>query len=457
MGNVKTLSGEDYRQLPSSPELEQSLLGCILINNTAFEKINLKPSHFYEPLHGRIFEVMQKMYNRGQAIDPLKLKPYFKNDEALEQVEGWKYFVRLAGSAPTVFNPEDYAEAIKDLAIRRELIGVGQDVIQTAYDSPVDLSAQDQIRTIEQKLYALGDEDGQKEAVPLGKATKHALEAIKTARKSPSHVSGVSTGLGALDRLSGGLHKSDLIILAGCTSMGKTALATNIALAAPVPVGFFSLEMSHEQIANRIIGQMSGISSERLRRGELNQTEMREVIRSEEKLREREFYIDQTPGMTITDIRTKARRLKRLRNIGLLVVDYLQLARGFTKDTREREINDITQGLKNIAKELDIPVLALAQLSRAVDARLDKRPLLSDLRESGAIEQHADEVIFLYRPEYYLEKKKPDDVHSKDYKKWSKKMEKWKDKAEIIFAKRRHGQTGSVVLGFNGKITKFFD
>lgn len=470
------------RELPHNLEAEQALLGALLVNNAAAEKVQsfLEPHHFFEPVHSRIFDAILKLMERGQTADPIKLKPFFKDDPALEDVGGSAYIVRLAASAPTIFNPEDYAKTVYDLALRRALIEISEKMTLTAYDSPIETSATEQIERAEQDLFLLAEvgrvEGGFKR---FRMSMKEALGNIEAARKDPDELSGVTTGLKALNAKLGGLHKSDLVVLAGRPSMGKTALGTNIAFAAAkrfledreagsdplkskgAVVGFFSLEMSADQLANRILAERSGISSELLRRGMIKDQDFREVVRAVQELEELPLFIDDTPALTISSLRTRARRLKRLENLGMVVVDYLQLLRGTGKGTagenRVLEISEITRGLKNLAKELNVPVLALSQLSRQVEQRDNKRPQLSDLRESGTIEQDADVVIFIFREEYYKEKDQPSDKGSAEYAKWMEDMEKIYGVAEIIIGKQRHGPTGMVKLRFDKEVTRFSD
>lgn len=470
------------RELPHNLEAEQALLGALLVNNAAAEKVQsfLEPHHFFEPVHSRVYDAILKLMERGQTADPIKLKPFFKDDPALADVGGSAYIVRLAASAPTIFNPEDYAKTVYDLALRRALIEISEKMTLTAYDSPIDTSAAEQIERAEQDLFQLAEvgrvEGGFKR---FRMSMKDALGNIEAARKDPDELSGVTTGLKALNAKLGGLHKSDLVVLAGRPSMGKTALGTNIAFAAAkrfledreagsdplkskgAVVGFFSLEMSADQLANRILAERSGISSELLRRGMIKDEDFREVVRAVQELEELPLFIDDTPALTISSLRTRARRLKRLENLGMVVVDYLQLLRGTGKGTagenRVLEISEITRGLKNLAKELNVPVLALSQLSRQVEQRDNKRPQLSDLRESGTIEQDADVVIFIFREEYYKEKDQPSDKGTAEYAKWIEDMEKIYGVAEIIIGKQRHGPTGMVKLRFDKEVTRFSD
>lgn len=468
-----------FRQAPHNLEVEQALLGAMLVNNTAAEKVQgfLAPEHFFEDVHARIYDAILKLLSRGQSADPVKLKPYFEKDEALEDVGGAAYLVRLAASAATIINAEDYGRTIYDMALRRELIGIGEDMVLTAYDSPVDDPATEQIERAEQNLFELADKGGHEGGFQRFSLTlTQAVSKIEQAYKDPDKLSGVSTGLRSLNEKIGGLHKSDLVILAGRPAMGKTALATNIAFAAAkrfhddqmkgiapenskgAVVGFFSLEMAADQLAGRILAERAGISSEEMRRGRLKETEFREIARAAQELEDVPLFIDDTPALTIAALRTRARRLKRQHALSLIVVDYLQLIHGSGKasDNRVQEISEITRGLKSLAKELDLPVLALSQLSRLVEHRDNKRPLLSDLRESGTIEQDADIVMFVFREEYYKEKEEPS-AGSPEHAQWMVDMEALYGKAEVIIGKQRHGPTGTIRLQFEASFTRFSD
>ncbi len=466
-----------YRSPPHNVDAEVALLGAILVNNDAHGKVAgfLLPEHFYEPVHGRIYEAATRLVERGQLANPVTLATYFERDEALAEVGGAQYLARLAASAVTVINAEDYGRTIYDLALRRALIEVGEEVVNTAYDSSIDETATEQIEIAEQRLFGLA-EQGQHEGSfrPFKSSLREAIGMAEAAYQRAGHVSGVATGLRDLDAKLGGFHRSDLIVLAGRPSMGKTALATNIAFNAATNyradddaqraadgavVGFFSLEMSAEQLATRLLAEQAHIPSERLRRGLVDRDQFVELVRRSQELERLPFFIDDTPALTIAALRTRARRLKRTHDLGLVVVDYLQLLRpsGRTRtDNRVQEISEITQGLKALAKELDVPVLALSQLSRAVEQREDKRPLLADLRESGTIEQDADVVMFVYREEYYLARTMPEEG-TVDHAKWQEKMEQVHGKAEIIIGKQRHGPTGRVELQFQAEYTLFRD
>jgi len=484
------LDGHDeaipYRTLPHNLEAEQALLGAMLVNNEVVNRVSafLAPEHFFHAIHGRIYQAALRIVERGQRADPVTLKHFFEGDEALADIGGAQYLARLAASAVTIINAEDYARTVHDLHLRRELIRLGEEVVNTAYDYQVDAPARDQIEQAEQHLYTLAEE-GQYEGgfVPLKGSLQEALATMESAYKRDGGLTGISTGLVDLDNLLGGLHDSDLVILAGRPSMGKTALATNIAFHAAklhrtetgddgaeqvadgAVVGFFSLEMSAEQLAIRLLAEETGIASERLRRGQLSADDFQNVVLASQKLNRVPFFIDDTPALSVAALRTRARRLKRTHNLSLIVVDYLQLLRPSGRsrhDNRVLEIGEITQGLKAIAKELNLPVLALSQLSRAVEQREDKRPQLSDLRESGSIEQDADVVMFIFREEYYLSRAEPiqraeesSDHFGERYDKWRTRIQETAGIAEVIVAKQRHGPIGKIRLQFTGETTKF--
>ena len=467
-----------YRSPPSNLEAEQALLGALLVNNEAASLVSafLLPEHFFLPVHGRIYDAVLRMIERGQIANPVTLKHYFERDEALEEAGGGRYLARLAGSAVTVINAEHYGRAIHDLAMRRALVSIGEEVVNDAYDGPLDQPASVQIEEAEHRLYQLAedgrvDPGGQQFAAPLASA----VEMIEQAYKRDRPLTGAPTGFVDLDRLLGGLHASDLIILAGRPGMGKTALATNIAFNAATrfsaggegpdgtgppdgaKVAFFSLEMSAEQLATRILAEQTEISSDRLRRGEVRDTDFDRIVRACRTMEDLPLFIDDSPALTIAGLRARARRLKRRHGVSMIVVDYLQLMRPTTSmrlNNRVQEVSEVTQGLKALAKDLDLPVLALAQLSRAVEQRDDKRPQLADLRESGSIEQDADVVMFIYREQYYLARKEPEEGTA-DHAEWQEKMDKVHNKAEIIIAKQRHGPIGKLELYFNALLTKF--
>ncbi|MSP52049.1 MAG: replicative DNA helicase [Alphaproteobacteria bacterium] len=471
-------SDPTFRRQPQNAEAEQALLGAILVNNDAALKVNsfLRPEHFVEPVNARIFDAILRLIERGHLADPVTLKGYFDRDDALTPVGGTSYLAQLAAAAVTVINAEDYGRAIYDLAIRRQLITIGETMVNTAYDSTVEETAVSQIEESERQLFNLA-QAGQSESgfKSFTLASSIALENAEAAYKRDGQLSGVTTGFVDIDERLGGLHRSDLLILAGRPSMGKTALATNIAFNAaysfreevgvdgrPVvvegaAVAFFSLEMSAEQLATRILAERSNIPSERIRRGNISSEQFTNLTRAAHDLEQLRLYIDDTPALSIAALATRARRLKRTHNIGLIVVDYLQLlrpARQRRDDNRVLEVSEITQGLKALAKQLDVPVLALSQLSRAVEQREDKRPHLADLRESGSIEQDADVVMFIYREEYYLDRQRPPEGTPERIA-WEAKRKEVEGLAELIVGKHRHGPTGTEQLLFHGETTKF--
>lgn len=471
----------DYRQPPHNLEAEQALLGAILVNNEAAQRVQgfLTPEHFFEDVHGRIYDAAMKLIDRNQTADPIKLKPYFDQDAALEEVGGAQYLARLAASAATIINAEDYGRTIYDLALRRELISIGEEMVLTAYDSPVDYPAAEQIENAEKHLFDAAEKGGHEGGFKaFSVALTQAVDNIESAYKDPDNLSGVTTGLHALNEKIGGLHPSDLVVLAGRPAMGKTALATNIAFNAAkrwhedisenedtargkgAVVGFFSLEMSADQLAARILADRAGIPSEDMRRGKLNAEQFERIARAAYELEELPLFIDDTPALSIAGLRTRARRLKRQQGLSLVIVDYLQLLRGTGRGTaaesRVQEISEITRGLKSLAKELELPVLALSQLSRNVEQRENKRPQLSDLRESGSIEQDADMVMFVFREEYYKEKDRPTEG-TPEHDTWMAEMEQLYGKAEVIVGKQRHGPTGTAYLHFSKSTTRFTD
>ncbi len=424
-----------YREAPCNIEAEQALLGALLVNNEALAYVGdrLSPEHFYEPLHARIFEAIHKCHDKGLIANPVTLKHYFDQDQALADIGGGAYLAKMAASAITVINIADYSRMVYDLALKRQLIGIGEEVVNAAYEHKVDKPAMIQIEDAEQKLFNLSVEGVSDRGFRPLKAS--VIEAIKHAEHAYKHngVVGLTTGLIEMDKLLGGLQRSDLLILAGRPSMGKTALAVNIAYNACEAlkkeadeknlsgkevgsVGFFSLEMSSEQLSTRMLSSASKINSTKITHGKISSEDFADLVRVSNKMSMLPFFIDDTPALSIAGLRTRSRRLKRMHNLKLLVVDYLQLLRGsssMSANNRVQEVSEITMGLKAIAKELDIPVVALSQLSRAVEQREDKRPQLSDLRESGSIEQDADVVMFIYREEYYLSRSMPsmDDSH----------------------------------------------
>ncbi|WP_240002293.1 replicative DNA helicase [Oleisolibacter albus] len=471
-----------YRTPPHNEEAEQAVLGAILVNNRAFEKVGefLRPEHFFDPANQKIFAAIMKMIDRGQVANPLTLKAYFEQDNDLREIGGTDYLAQLAAAIVTVTNIEDYGRIIHDGYLRRQLIEVGEDMVNTAYKHELDVTANDQIEEAEKKLFELasfGDVKG--DFIPFERALKAAIDTAEAAFRRTSHVTGVTSGLRDLDSKLGGLHPSDLLILAGRPSMGKTALATNIAFNAAkaymlsggkegAPVGFFSLEMSAEQLALRILADQAEVSGDKIRRGDIAASDFPKFVEASQYLARVPFFVDDTPALTITAVRTRCRRLKRTQGLGLVVVDYLQLLRGGGTgrgpENRVQEISEITRGLKAIAKELHVPVIALSQLSRSVEQREDKRPQLSDLRESGSIEQDADVVMFVFREQYYLERaepgQRPDESQDKfndRYQRWQERLGQVHNTAEVIIGKQRHGPVGTVRLFFDGNFTRFGD
>jgi replicative DNA helicase len=467
--------------LPQNVEAEAALLGALMIDNRLVEdvQLKLKPHHFFEPLHGRIYEAILKLTDSNRVANPVTLRPLFESDESIKEVGGPAYLAQLTGSGAAVIGARDFASQVYDLALLRALVGVGRDLVEGALDTSEDVAPLAQIERAESALYSVAEEGGAEgRAKSFSDATRDALEIAEKALNSGGHLSGLTTGIEGINSKVGGLHNSDLVILAGRPGMGKTSLATNIAFAAAqrfardledgieaaksagAPTAFFSLEMSADQLATRILAEQSGISSENLRMGKISQQEFRQLARAAAELQSLPLYIDDTPGLTIAALRTRARRLKRQKGIGFIVVDYLQLlqgsGRGSAGDNRVQEISEISRGLKQLAKELEVPVLALSQLSRAVEQREDKRPQLSDLRESGSIEQDADMVWFVYRGDYYLAAKKPDEDHP-DFAAWQEEMARAYGRADLIVAKQRHGSTGVVRMRFDARITKFSD
>ncbi|MEL7299978.1 MAG: replicative DNA helicase [Pseudomonadota bacterium] len=481
MNEIATLTGAiqsaSADQMPHSIEAEQQLLGAILTNNDLYDRVAsvIGPEHFYDPVHARIWETAAARITKNALASPVTLKAFLEDDEGLKELGGPAYLARLAGAAISAFAARDYAQMIYDLAIRRELIAVGHDIADRAARMDVASEPREQIVEAEQVLYKLA-EQGQSDTgfQSFLKAVTDAVQVANAAYQRDGGLAGVSTGLIDMDKKLGGLHRSDLLILAGRPSMGKTSLATNIAYNIAKAykrglthdgqegavnggvVGFYSLEMSAEQLAARILSEAAEIPSEQIRRGDMTEGEFRRFVEAAKQLESCPLFIDDTPALPISQLAARARRLKRTHGLDVLIVDYLQLVRpASAKDSRVNEVSEITQGLKAIAKELDIPVIALSQLSRQVEARDDKRPQLSDLRESGSIEQDADVVMFVFREEYYAEREKPSDDKLDAMAEWQERMERLHGKAEVIIGKQRHGPIGTVELSFEGRFTRF--
>jgi len=470
---------QPYRSAPHNIEAEQALLGAILVNNEALYRVSdfLEPAHFFEPIHQTIFQLSRDLVRAGKIATPVTLKTFLDATIDIGGVTVSQYLARLAAEATTIINAEDYGRTVYDLAVRRALITVGEDMVNVAFDAPVDFSPREQIEDAERRLYELA------ETGRYGSGFQRFAQALTTAVDMAAHayqrdgkLSGLATGLDDLDRMMGGLQKSDLIILAGRPGMGKTALATNIAYNVAKAwqgevkpdghtetinggiVGFFSLEMSAEQLATRIIAEQTGISSSSIRRGGISESDFEKIKDYSIELQNLPLYVDETGGLSVAQLAARARRLKRQRGLDLLVIDYLQLLQGSTRrssENRVQEITEITTKMKALAKELQVPILALSQLSRQVESRDDKRPQLSDLRESGSIEQDADVVMFVYREEYYHVMRKPLESNREKFIEWQVEGDKIHGKAEVIIGKQRHGPTGTVELQFDASVTRF--
>jgi replicative DNA helicase len=481
------LFGLSQRLPPGNAQAEQALLGALLANNKAYERVSefLAPEHFIDPIHGRIYQAIARRCEAGQIADPVTLRGEFESTGLLDEVGGTAYLAQLLAAMVGIINAGDYGRVIRDAWLRRQLIDIGEVVVNRAFGAEPELDGVAQIEAAETQLYDLashGNTDAK--AISFEKALAKAIEMASTAYTNQGSVSGLDTGLRDLNKKTGGLHPSDLLILAGRPGMGKTALATKIAFGAARAllanarvtnpnamakqcVAIFSLEMSAEQLATRLLAEEARVSADRIRRGEISQRDFDNFVKVSREISDIPLVIDDTPALSLSALRTRCRRLKRTQGLGLVVVDYLQLMRpaaGTKPESRVLEISQITQGLKAIAKELEVPVLALSQLSRAVEARDDKRPQLADLRESGTIEQDADGVMFIYRDEYYLAQKEPkivafdrDDKYQEAMEKWKSDMQSVYQKAELILAKQRHGPTGKIDLFFEGEFTRFAD
>ena len=475
------------RSLPANIEAEAAFLGAVLIDNSVIEElpVALRADHFFEPLHQRIYDRVVTLIDRNTVVTPVTLKPYFEADPAMrelgQELGGVTYLVRLTADGHGLLAPRELAQQIYDLALLRQLVTVGRELVEGALDTSQDTSPKERIEQAEADLYRVAEgATSSSEAMSFKEASLNALGLVQAALNSGGKFSGKTTGLESINEKTSGLHNSDLVILAGRPAMGKTSLATNIAFncaqrfmddraagiekSAGAPVAFFSLEMSADQLATRILAEQAEISSELLRSGKLSRDEFQRLSYKSQELHELPLYIDDTPALTIAGLRARARRLKRRHDIGLVIVDYLQLLQGSGRanDNRVNEISEISRGLKTLAKELHVPVIALSQLSRAVESREDKRPQLADLRESGSIEQDADMVWFIFREEYYHNASKPDmpDATSSEegqrkYREWEERHEQLVGKATLIVAKQRHGSTGNVPLHFQSEFTKF--
>lgn len=487
---IHSISGGEPPQLPQNVEAEAALLGAMMIDNRIADDIDkLTEEHFFEPLHGRIFTAIKNLREHDLAATPVTLRPMFEADPAMKELGGAGYLARLTGSGAGLIGARQFAQQIYDLAMLRTLITVGRDLVDKAMDTSKEVNPRAQVEAAEEELFKVAQDGGSEASIKsFAQATTLAIQMADRALNSGGGVSGVTTGMTSINGKMGGLHKSDLIILAGRPGMGKTSLATNIAFNAAqrwmqdmedgidpkqrigAKVAFFSLEMSADQLATRVLAEQARISSQDLRMGKISQAEMDRLVMTAGELQNLPFVIDDTAGLTIGQLHTRMRRLQRRykdEGIGLIVVDYLQLLAGSgnrASDNRVQEISEISRGLKTLAKDLNVPVLALSQLSRQVESREDKRPQLSDLRESGSIEQDADVVLFVYREDYYVAAKEPkrptegDDAKVfEDHAKWAEEMNRVYGLAELIVAKQRHGSTGKVILKFEPEVTRFSD
>ena len=457
-------------KLPSNLEAEQALIGSVLVNNDIIDEISniINSIKFFDPIHRKIYEVVENLNSKGMIANPITLKNYFEKDDGLNDVGGTDYLVKLTRFSASTKQAVDYAKIIHEMYVKRELITISENITYESYDDEIEKTGENIIEDAEKSLFDLAERGNFSQTfLKFNQALDQTIEMATLAMKNDQGIVGVPTGLTDLDEKLGGLHKSDLVIIAGRPSMGKTALATNIAYYAAKKiqdnnekssVAFFSLEMSSEQLSTRILSEQARIKSNDIRRGKASEEELNRYIETSRNIYELPLYIDETPAITISTLSNRARRIKRLFGLNLIVVDYIQLMRTSSKryDGRVQEISEITQGLKALAKELSVPVLALSQLSRAVEQRDDKLPQLSDLRESGSIEQDADVVMFVYREEYYLEKKQPK-LGSIEHAEWQSKMNDINGLADIIIGKQRHGPTGNIHVEFEGMYTKFKD
>ncbi len=465
---------EAPRQVPYDIDVEQALLGAILVDNYSLERVSstLKAEHFYDPLHQRLYEAIERRWAKGHTVSALTLKAAMEKDAGLAEVGGQAYLVSLSRAAPALPNVKDYARILADLAMRRELIRIGEDIVNTAFEAPIEVGPAEQVEEAEKAHYRIA-ERGRFGEGPLGfdVALSQAVLSAERALARGDQISGVPSGFNDLDALLGGLHPSDLIIVAGRPGMGKTALATNMAFYAArlwakdkadgsepkrgAPVLLFSLEMAASQLSARILSEQTEIEMRKIRTGRFTDAEWDRFVRTAQVLGDLPLYIDDTGGISIAQIAARSRRMKREKHIGMIVIDYLQLVEPSRRaENRVQEISEVTKGLKALAKELSVPVMALSQLSRGVDSRDDKRPVLSDLRESGSIEQDADVVMFVYREEYYLKSREPE-AGTSEHTTWLEKMDRVHNRADVMVEKHRHGPTNKVELFFDDRFTRF--
>ena len=457
----------NFSELPNNIEAEQSVIGSILVTNDIFDEVNtiIKSGNFFDPMHQKIFNAIENLIYKGMLANPITLKNYFENEK--DDLNIPEYLVKITKFSTSERQAIEYSKIIYDMFVRRELIKISENTIDSAKQKNIDVTGKNIIENSEKLLFDLAEKGSfSSSLIKFDEAMKFTIEMATNAYKNEECIVGVPTGLKDLDDRLGGLHKSDLLIIAGRPSMGKTALATNIAFNASKKiqddnrqscVAFFSLEMSSEQLSTRILAEQSRIKSNDIRRGRISEDQFDKFLETSKNIAELPLYIDETPAISIAALSNRARRIKRIHGLDLVVVDYIQLMRATnTKDGRVQEISEITQGLKAIAKELSVPVVALSQLSRAVEQRDDKKPQLSDLRESGSIEQDADVVMFVYREAYYLERKEPRPA-TVEHAEWQAKMNEVSSLAEIIIGKQRHGPTGNIMLEFEAMFTKFKD
>ena len=467
MINAFSLVKNDIKELPNNIEAEQAVIGSILVTNEIFDEINILISskNFFDPMHQKIFSAIEKLIYSGMLANPITLKNYFENEK--DDINIPEYLVKITKFSTSARQTVEYSKLIYDLYVKRELVKISENIIDTAKLNDLDKNGQSIIESSERALFDLAEKGSfSSSLVKFDEAMRLTIEMASNAYKNEEGIVGVPSGLKDLDDRLGGLHKSDLVIIAGRPSMGKTALATNIAFNAAQKVqedgkksciAFFSLEMSSEQLSTRILAEQSRIKSNDIRRGKISEEQFDKFIETSKNIAELPLYIDETPAISIAALSNRARRIKRLYGLDMVVIDYIQLMRATnTRDGRVQEISEITQGLKALAKELSVPVLALSQLSRAVEQRDDKKPQLSDLRESGSIEQDADVVMFVYREAYYLERKEPRPA-TVEHAEWQAKMNEVSNLAEIIISKQRHGPTGNIMLEFEAMFTKFKD
>jgi len=459
------------KQMPCNIEAEQAVIGSVLVSNDIYDEISplLDPQKFFDPIHSKLYQTIEELINKGLLANPITLKNYFENNEGLKELGGQEYLIKITKFSTSTKQAIDYANIVQEMHVRRELIKISESVLdQAATNTEMSNSGEEIIQNAEKSLFDLAERGHFNQSImKFESALKQTIDMAKSAYQNEEGLVGVPTGLTDLDSRIGGLHKQDLIIIAGRPSMGKTALATNIAFHAAKniekkgsksAVAFFSLEMSSEQLSTRILSEQSRIRSNDIRRGKVSEKEFEQFIETSKNIFELPLYIDETPAINIATISNRSRRIKRLFGLELIVVDYIQLMRssGRKEYNRVQEISEITQGLKALAKELDVPVLALSQLSRAVEQRDNKKPQLADLRESGSIEQDADVVMFVYREAYYLENKEPA-LGSIEHAEWQQKMDEISRLAEIMIGKQRHGPTGNVKVEFEAMYTKFKD